>query len=125
MVIEIINLRELNQVYGRTVGDAAIRVAATTLRENIEPGELIAKWDASLFFVITTQDKRSLLLNWSSKVKALIEQSTIPGQGAARIVVSVGGIIANMGADMESIVPALEKELKAAHAEGNWISIQT
>ena len=125
LFIEIDNLRELNQEYGRTAGDVAIRVAATTLRENIEHGEMVARWDASLFLVITTQDKRSLLLNWSNKVKALIEQSRIPGQEAARIEVSVGGIIANMGAVMESIVPALERELKAARDGGNRISIQT
>ena len=38
LFIEIDNLRELNQEYGRTAGDKAIRVAATTLRENIEQG---------------------------------------------------------------------------------------
>jgi len=105
-------------------GDVAIKVTATTLRENIEPDELIARWDASLFLIITTQDKKSLLLNWSSKVRALIEQSRIPGHEAARIEVSVGGIIANIGSVMESILPALEKELKSAHDGGNWISIQ-
>ena len=124
LFIEIDNLREINKEFGMQAGDAAVKVAATTLRENIQPGELIARWYAGLFLLITNLDKRALLLNWSSKIKALIEQSRVPGHESALMEVSVGGLVANMGTVTEMIIPALERELKEARDAGNRISIQ-
>jgi len=124
LFIAIDNLREISKEHGMAAADAAIRVTASTLRENIQPGELIARWHAGLFLMITTLDKRSLLLNWSSKIKALIGQSKITGYDDAVLEVCVGGVVVNMGADMGMIVPALEKELRAAREASNKISIQ-
>ncbi len=124
LFIEIDNLRELGKEQGMAAADAAVKVAAATLRENLQPGELTARWDSGLFIVITTQDKKSLLLNWASKVKNLIEQSRISGYEGVLMEVSVGGVIANIGATLELIMPALEKEIKTAREAGNKISIQ-
>ena len=124
LFIEIDNLREINKEFGMQAGDAAVKVTASTLRENIQPGELIARWYAGLFLLITNLDKRALLLNWSSKIKALIEQSRVPGHETALMEVSVGGLVANMGTVTEMIIPALERELKEARDAGNRISIQ-
>jgi diguanylate cyclase (GGDEF)-like protein len=124
LLIDIDNLRDIGNEFGLSASQTAIKVAALTLRENLEPGELAARVDGGLFMVITNMDKRSILLNWAAKIKALIEQSQITGFDTAKMEVCVGGVIAGVGEISSIVLSNIEKELKNCRESVGNISIR-
>lgn len=123
LFIEIDNLREISTTYGMSTANDAVRIAAKTLLENLQPGELAARWDAGLFLLITGLDKKSVLLNWASKTKALIERSQVPGYDTLSLKVCVGGLVATVRERYETLILDLENELKTSRSTNNNLSI--
>ena len=52
MIVEVRNVREINAVLGHPVGDEALREVARRLRQNIDPGDLVARLTANQFLII-------------------------------------------------------------------------
>jgi diguanylate cyclase (GGDEF)-like protein len=52
VIMEVRNVREINAVLGHPVGDEALREVARRLRQNIDPGDLVARLTANQFLII-------------------------------------------------------------------------
>ena len=52
VIVEVRNVREINAVLGHPVGDEALREVARRLRQNIDPGDLVARLTANQFLII-------------------------------------------------------------------------
>jgi diguanylate cyclase (GGDEF)-like protein len=124
MLIELDNLKKTNDEYGMNIGNAAIKVIAKTILENLQPGDLIARMGGGLFMVITTIDKKSILLNWANKLNLLVQQSIIPEQEELFLKVGIGGLIVKTGENIDLIHQGLEEELKNSMHVAISISIR-
>jgi len=64
VIVEVLNVREINAVLGHPVGDEALREVARRLRQNIDPGDLVARLTASQFLIIlhSCSSERATLL---------------------------------------------------------------
>lgn len=123
LFVDIDNLREIAKEQGMAAADATVKVAAKTIRENLQTGEIAARWDAGLFLLVTGVDKKAVLLNWANKIKALLEQSTVPGYDALIIKVCLGGSIINVGDRFEPTLQKLECSLKSARSTINSLCV--
>lgn len=122
--LEIGNLKEINDDYGEDIGNLALRVAGQTLLANIETGDTLGRWYGGRFIVLTSANRKSTLLNWATKLKVLLEQSTIPDYDEITLKVNVGGI-SQQGEDApENVLYRLEGQLRTSRLAANNISIE-
>jgi len=122
--IRLDNLREINNDHGATIGNLAINVIAKTLSENMQPGDLVGRLDGGLFLIITHLDKTSLMLNWATKLKALLLKSTIMNLENLVMNIYISGLITPIGERLETIYNILEEELKLSYNVPTNISIR-
>ena len=52
VIVELSNVREINAALGHPVGDEALREVARRLRQNIDPGDLVARLSANQFLIV-------------------------------------------------------------------------
>jgi diguanylate cyclase (GGDEF)-like protein len=64
VIVEVRNVREINAALGHPVGDEALREVARRLRQNIDPGDLVARLTANQFLIIlhSCSSERAALL---------------------------------------------------------------
>ena len=124
LFIELDNLRKINDDYGMVIGNTAIQVTAKSILENLEPGDIIARISGGLFLAVTNMKKTSLLLNWANKLNLVVQQSTIPEHEDLFLRISIGGVIAKSGDDVDVIYQSLEEELKNSRNVAINISIK-
>ena len=64
VIVELRNVREINAALGHPVGDEALREVARRLRQNVDPGDLVARLSANQFLIIlhSCSSERATLL---------------------------------------------------------------
>ena len=64
VIVELRNVREINAALGHPVGDEALREVARRLRQNIDPGDLVARLSANQFLIVlhSCSSERATLL---------------------------------------------------------------
>ena len=64
VIVELRNVREINAALGHPVGDEALREVARRLRQNVDPGDLVARLSANQFLIVlhSCSSERAALL---------------------------------------------------------------
>lgn len=123
LFISIDNIDEISQTHGVAAADEALKIAAATITNNLQEGDLLARWDGGIFLTIINTTKKSMLLNWAAKLKALVTQSTVRNYEDISLDVYVGGLIFKSD-EPDLLYRALNEELKNAQISLNGISIK-
>lgn len=122
--IELENLRQLNDALGLAAGTEAIKLVARLLKETINAGDILARWAGGVFLVVTNFDRKSVLLNWASKIKAVVEKSQLKENQSSELRICIGGTIAKVGDDVAEAYRSLQEALTASRETSNGISIK-
>jgi diguanylate cyclase (GGDEF)-like protein/PAS domain S-box-containing protein len=122
--VELANLREINEDFSMQTANAALRVMARTIAANLEPGDLVGRWYGGLFLVVSRMDKKTVMLNWANKIKALVQQSKVEDGGDIPLKVCIGGVFARRGENANLAYQALEGVLKSSRAASGNIVIR-
>ncbi|WP_378957230.1 diguanylate cyclase domain-containing protein [Pelosinus sp. sgz500959] len=112
--IHLDNLKQINNDYGIAAGNMSLKAMGKVLSDNIQEGDIIGRLEGGLFIMITRLDKKSLMLNWSNKLKSSIEKVIIPGHESLSMKICIGGIITPLGESLEDIYHILDEELKVS-----------
>ncbi len=125
LFLELANLKEINDDFGVTAANDAIKVTARTVVENLDPGDLAARWYGGRILIVSRMDKKAALLNWASKIKALILQSTIDQEEEEiPLKVCIGGLVAQKGENVNLVHQSLESALRASYTSTANINIK-
>lgn len=122
LFFEVDNLKEINDEYGEATGDDLLRVVARTLQANIGPGDLACRWFSGRFMVLLSADTKTALLNWAHKLKALIQQSSLPEHGPVELRLYAGGTLIKPTDQYDLIMRRLEDQIRYNRA-GNFTNI--
>ncbi len=122
--MELANLRQINDDFSMHAANAALKVMARTIAENLDPGDLVGRWYGGLFLVISRMDRKAVLLNWANKIKALIQHSKVEDAEDVSLLVCIGGVFAQVGENANLTYQALEGALKNSRTAGASISIK-
>lgn len=123
LFLELANLKEINDDFGMTAANEAIKVTARTVVENLEDGDLAARWYGSRILIVSRMDKKGALLNWANKIKTLILQSGIDQEEEISLKVCIGGLVAKKGDNVNLVHQSLENALKASYTSAANIYI--
>lgn len=117
--INLDNLKEINDLYGHAIGDAAVRCIAQQLRKIMRPYDALSRWGGYEFLVLLSKADRKCLDNIGNRLLVGITDNP-PVQAetgvAAPLVVSIGGHVQADGESIDAILHEGDLALLAAKA---------
>lgn len=91
VVIDIDNLKPINDSFGHAAGDAAIRAVAKAIRSIIRPDDMLFRWGGDEFLVVLFNVHEQEVRRRIDGLNELLDKSALPGQSKpVSITVSYG-----------------------------------
>jgi diguanylate cyclase (GGDEF)-like protein/PAS domain S-box-containing protein len=91
LYIDVDHLKEVNESYGKPVGDQILRSIAQTIINNIRFFDIVGRWDSDEFVVVVSNVDENKLDFVGNKIRLLVEKSNITVDSKlVRVTVSVG-----------------------------------
>lgn len=90
MCVDVDRLKEINDRYGHTVGDAALALVARTLVANLRSFDFVVRWGGDEFLVIVANLRPENLLTVAEKLRSLVGASTLPTAADVELSISIG-----------------------------------
>lgn len=118
LMLELDNLKEVNDTYSSDVGNRMLKVTGQTLLANTPEGGVTGRWYGGSFVLLTHIDRKGVMLNWGTKLKTLIEQSAIPEYDELKMRVNAGGVILDASAPMELAIRRVEDQIRQSRLSG-------
>lgn len=131
MVADVDRFKAVNDTFGHAAGDAVLAEIAARLRDNLRPGDMVARLGGEEFLVTMPDTGHVAAATAADRLRRVVaaEEIPLPGRtGGLVATVSIGVAVAQPGADPEptaaEIVDHADRALLAAKAEGrNQVSL--
>jgi diguanylate cyclase (GGDEF)-like protein/PAS domain S-box-containing protein len=120
------NFSSMNELYGREVGDKALRVIAKTLVNSSRPFDMIGRWEGEHFFAVIANVNENTLYTVANRFLTLVEQSNLTiGSKIIRITLSVGATLARPQDTVETLLGRAGKHMdKSRELGGNRLTLK-
>jgi diguanylate cyclase (GGDEF)-like protein/PAS domain S-box-containing protein len=126
LYVDIDHLKEINETYGKSMGDQILRTVAQTISNNIRFFDIAGRWAGDEFLVIVLNVNEKKLDFVANKLRLLVEQSTIMVESKLiRATVSMGATIAHRVDSTETLTSRAESLMN--HSKwlgGNRVSFE-
>lgn len=114
LIVDIDDLKRLNDLYGHQVGSAAIKTLATTLKRVVRASDCVARYGGDEFVVILQEADRAGAQIVINRMRQMLAAEVIPGAPAERISVSVGvSLFGENGSSSEELLAAADSAMYA------------
>jgi two-component system cell cycle response regulator len=129
MVADVDRFKAVNDTFGHAAGDAVLTEIAARLRDNLRPGDMVARFGGEEFLIAMPDTGHVAAATAADRLRRIVSESDIavPGRpNGLTATISIGVAVAHPG--METTLPDLidsaDRALLAAKAEGrNQISL--
>jgi diguanylate cyclase (GGDEF)-like protein len=119
LVVDVDDLKGLNDRYGHQAGSAAIQSVARTLRRVVRGSDCVARFGGDEFVVILTDADRAGAQIVVNRMREMLAAETVPGTPGVTIKVSVGvALYGEDGTTSEELLGAADRAMyvdKRAH----------
>jgi diguanylate cyclase (GGDEF)-like protein/PAS domain S-box-containing protein len=107
------NFETINEIYGREVGDRALKTISKTLINSARPFDMIGRWEDEHFVAVIANVNENSLYTVSNRFLTLVEQSSLTvGSKIIRITLSVGATLARPGDTVATVLDRAEDLMK-------------
>jgi diguanylate cyclase (GGDEF)-like protein len=96
---DVNNMKQINDAYGHTAGDAALSRVATVLRDNVRSSDIVGRLGGDEFGVILAQTDEAQARAKAAALAAAIAAEPLPWGDAVIAVSAAYGVYAFAGAD--------------------------
>jgi len=104
ILMDIDHFENVNERYGRDVGDDVLRMVGRTLLLNSRPYDTVGRWEDDMFATVVVQVDRAGVTAAATRLAGLVAKSQLPGgAGTVGVAVSVGGTVVRRGDNVDSI----------------------
>jgi diguanylate cyclase (GGDEF)-like protein len=112
LLVDVDDLKGVNDRYGHQVGSAAIQLVAAALREAVRTSDCVARYGGDEFVVILKDADRPGAQIVSNRIREELENGPIPGVPELRITVSIGcALYGEDGETSEELLSAADREM--------------
>ena len=127
LYVDVDNLKEVNDTYGKPAGDQILRTVAQTITNNIRFFDLVGRWNSDEFLVVVLNVDESKLDLVGNKIRLLVEKSNITvDTGQVRVTISIGATLAFRVDSLDVLVSRAESLMKHSKWLGrNTVSVKT
>ncbi len=122
LYIDVDNLKDINDTFGKPAGDQILRTISRTITNNIRFFDLVGRWDSDEFLVVVLNVDTNKLDFVGNKIRLLVEKSNIMIETqSVRATISIGATTAFR-------VDSLENLISRAHSlmrRSKWLGRNT
>jgi diguanylate cyclase (GGDEF)-like protein/PAS domain S-box-containing protein len=113
LYLDVDNLKEVNDSFGKPAGDKVLRSVARTISNNIRFFDLVGRWESDEFLIVVLNVEENKLDYVANKIRLLIENSNITIDARlVRATVSVGATIASRVDTFEGLITRTRSLMK-------------
>ncbi len=126
MFIDVDNFKQVNDLYGHTVGDRILKMISTTIANSLRSFDVIGRWGGEEFVVLLVNIQPEVLVNLANRLRRLVEKSqlTMESGEKIRVTVSVGTTLADLEDTTESLLERADKLMFESKRNGrNMITL--
>jgi diguanylate cyclase (GGDEF)-like protein len=114
LVVDVDDLKGLNDRYGHQAGSAAIQSVARTLRRVVRGSDCVARFGGDEFVVILTDADRAGAQIVINRMREMLAAETVPGTPGVTVKVSVGVALHGQdGTSSEELLGAADRAMYA------------
>jgi diguanylate cyclase (GGDEF)-like protein/PAS domain S-box-containing protein len=116
----------INELYGREIGDKALKVIAKTLVNSSRPFDMIGRWEGDHFAAVIANVNETTLYTVANRFLTLVEQSNLAiGSKIIRITISVGATLARPQDTVQTLLDRANKLMnKSRELGGNRLAMK-
>ena len=119
VLLDIDNLKEINDTHGHDAGDLVLQTVARTLLLGSRPFDVKGRWGGDEFIAIVPDVEPAGLLQAAERLRALVEATQVHyGEGEIRTTASVGATMAEPGDDVRTLVRRADRALYQSKSNG-------
>ena len=121
LMLDLDHFKRINDTYGHRVGDTVLQAVAEVLRGTLRATDVAGRYGGEEFLVVLPQTDLQGAAVLGERVRAAIEQTTIPVEGAEPLSVTVSIGVAALGdgaCSAEQLVERADAALYAAKDAG-------
>ncbi len=120
LLIDLDELKEINDAFGHSCGDRALRQVAQTLTGSLRPTDTVGRWGGDEFLAIVRNVNAEVLKCLAQRCAAMAAETSIPSNDERRISlsISVGGALADPGDTAERLIQRADKLMYQSKVNG-------
>ncbi|MBR0567194.1 diguanylate cyclase [Azoarcus sp. L1K30] len=115
--VDIDQFKEINDFFGHSVGDDALKKVGEQISAGVRPYDCAARWGGDEFLILLAPCDLDTLAVLGERIRSSIESRLELPQDTG-VTVSVGGCLAGPGDPLERILQRADQALYAAKEEG-------
>lgn len=113
LYVDVDNLKEVNETYGKPAGDQILRTVAQTISNNIRFLDIVGRWDSDEFLVVVLNVDEGKLDFVGNKIRLLVEKSHITlDTKLLSVTISLGATLAFRVDALDVLVSRAESLMK-------------
>jgi diguanylate cyclase (GGDEF)-like protein len=94
ILADVDHFKSINDTFGHSVGDRALRLIAQAIIDVTREGDLAARFGGDEFVVALPKATEPVLAQVGERIRAAVEKLVLPtASGPARITLSIGGVV--------------------------------
>lgn len=118
-LLDIDNLKEINDTHGHDAGDMVLRTVARSLLLGSRPFDVKGRWGGDEFIAIVANIEAVGLSQAAERFRALVESSSVRyGNHEIRTTASVGATMAVAGESVRELIRRADRELYLSKSQG-------
>jgi len=118
LFLDLDRFKELNDQLGHEAGDAALRVLANVMREELREQDLIGRYGGEEFVVALPGADRAHAARVAERIRQRLQDLASADPAAAMRTVSIGVATLNAGESTTSLLKRADTAMYAAKAAG-------
>jgi len=120
LMVDLDNLKGINDTFGHSFGDEALKQIAKTLSSSLRPTDTVGRWGGDEFLAIVREVNRESLLLLAERCAEHVRQISIPNQNGKVLAasVSVGAALCRAEESGEDLVQRADRLLYLSKARG-------
>ena len=120
LMIDLDQLKNINDSFGHSCGDRALQEVAMTLAGSLRPTDTVGRWGGDEFLAITGHVDHELLRGLAERCVTMVKQTSISGDNNELISlsISVGATLAGGGVTAQELIQRADKLLYDSKAAG-------
>jgi len=95
-----------------------LKMVAKTLKNSVRPFDVVSRWGGEEYVVIIANVEGRELLATANRCRALVEQSSLPGDRSLHITISVGATLARTDDTVETVVKRADRLMYGSKQAG-------
>jgi len=126
MFMDVDNFKNLNDNYGHSVGDRALKMIGSTMMNSLRSFDIIGRWGGEEFVVILVNVPDDELFKIADRFRCLVENSRLPLENdeTLSVTVSAGVTAAHIGETVQTLIDRADKLMYQSKQRGkNLVSI--